>query len=207
MMNMKTISALFLCLLFFSVTNAQDETEDRDADPMKGKFRRDNIFLGGSLGAGFTSGSFSVGANPEIGYTVASWMDAGLGFNINYSTISADYNDGYSQRAFSYGGGPFVRLYPISFLFVQGQLEENWTNYHLKNVSTGQTGTLHTKATSLLGGIGYTQRTIGSGSYYLLVAMDFLRNDFSPYLDNTYGQKRIIPIIRAGFNFYLKPRR
>jgi hypothetical protein len=202
----RKLFSLSLLTLFFITSHAQNENEE-NVDPMKGKFRRDNIFLGGSIGAGFTSGSFSIGANPEIGYTIAQWLDAGLVFNINYNSIRADYNYGYRQRSINYGGGPFFRIYPVRFLFLQGQLEQNWIAYNIKNESTGVTGKTTTKATSFLGGIGYTQRMVGQSSYYMVVMMDLMRDANSPYLDNTYGNKRVIPIIRAGFNFYLKPSR
>lgn len=186
----------FICINCFG----QDE-DNQPQDPMKGKFRKDNIFLGGSVGASFITGSFSVGANPEIGYTIAQWLDAGFVFNINYNSIRAEYNYGIRQRAVNYGGGAFFRLYPVNFLFVQGQLEENWIHYNLRDGNNGQTANLTNKATSFLAGIGYTQRMVGEGSYYIVVMADLMRDGNSPYLDNTYGQKKIIPIVRAGFNF------
>lgn len=207
-MTRKLVSIVAACLLFITTTYAQDNTStDANTDPLKGKFRKDNIFFGGSLAAGFSSGSFSVGANPEIGYTLAQWLDAGLVFNINYNSIKAEYNYGIRQRAINYGGGPFVRLYPLNFLFVQGQLEENWIHYNLKDMNTGTTGSITTKATSFLAGVGYTQRMVGASSYYIVLMADFMRDQYSPYLDNSYGQKRMRPILRVGYNFYLKPSR
>ncbi len=202
------VPGLFLFAQRIPPTYQGGGTEDsaREIEAEKG-FKKENIFLGGSIGAGFTSGSFNVGANPEIGYTVAQWLDAGLGFNINYYSIRADYNNGIRQRSINYGGGPFVRLYPVHFLFLQAQMEQNWIKHNLMNQFTGEKGTINAQATSLLGGIGYTQRMIGQSSYYILVMMDFMRDPNSPYLDNTYGAKRIIPIVRAGFNFYLHPKR
>jgi hypothetical protein len=203
---MKKIAGIVLSAFIFFSSYAQDNPSE-PADPMKGKFRRDNIFIGGSLGAGFTSGSFSVGANPEIGYTIAEWLDAGLVFNINYNSIKADFNNGIRQRAINYGGGTFFRLYPLRFLFLQGQLEQNWIRYNLRDQYSGQTGSITTNATSFLAGVGYTQRMVGASSYYIVIMADFMRDPYSPYLDNTYGNKRMIPIVRAGYNFYLKPSR
>lgn len=162
------------------------------------------LFLGGSLSAGFSSGTFAIGANPEIGYSLAEWLDVGLGLNIYYSTLDADYNYGIRQRSFNYGGGPFLRAYPVRFLFIQAQFEENWVHYNLKDEATGQTTEFTTSASSFIGGIGYTQRLIGQGSYYIMVGMDFLRDANSPYLEN---DKSVIPIVRAGFNFYLKHKK
>jgi hypothetical protein len=48
---------------------AQDEEEEKSH-----KFRRDNIFIGGAIGLGASSGGFSLGANPEVGYSVARWL-------------------------------------------------------------------------------------------------------------------------------------
>ena len=56
-----------------------DYNDDNNNGENKG-FKKENVFLGGALSLGFGSGSFAVGANPEIGYSVAQWLDAGVGF-------------------------------------------------------------------------------------------------------------------------------
>lgn len=173
-----------------------------DNDNTTTGFKKENLFLGGSLGLGFASGQFAVGANPEIGYSLTPWLDAGIVANVNYNSISAEYNGGIGQHTFNYGAGVFGRIYPVRFLFVQVQPEQNWVSYSFQSGSGIPSYT--TNAFSLIGGIGYTQRIVGQSSYFLMLGMDFLRNPGSPYLDYTNAP---VPIIRAGFDFYLHPGR
>lgn len=206
---MKKAIVLLLVLCVCHSLFAQQRGDDRSGDygELKGGFKQENIFIGGgaSLGGGF--GQFSVGLSPEVGYSIAQWLDAGIGLNIIYSSIAANtfYNPtNVKQRQWNYGGGPFVRAYPVNFLFVQGQFEENWTKVTIKdgNVTYRQT----VNAPSLITGIGYTQRQVGQGSYYIMVGLDLLKKPYSPYVsENNAGQLVANPIVRVGFNFYLKP--
>ncbi len=200
------LAGLLLCLSSFS----QQENSDRKSNEygeLKGGFKQENIFVGGSLIANFGYGQLTIGGSPEIGYTFAPWLDAGLGLNIIYTSIASNtyYNPSDTKlRQLNYGGGPFVRLYPARFLFVQGQFEQNWTKVKVKDdlVSYKQT----VNASSLIAGIGYTQREIGRGGYYFMVGLDLLKNVYSPYVTmNNVGQLVAKPIFRTGFNFYLKP--
>ncbi|MBV9961895.1 MAG: hypothetical protein JO072_06570, partial [Parafilimonas sp.] len=77
-----------LCLslmFFFSITALRAQNDYGNNGETKG-FKKENVFLGGSISLGFGSGSFAIGANPEIGYSLAQWIDAGLAFNLNYSS-------------------------------------------------------------------------------------------------------------------------
>ena len=168
------------------------------------KFRQDNIFIGGSIGLGLGGGGFSVGANPEIGYTVADWLDAGISTNINYFSFRAESNGGIRQRSLNYGGGVFVRVFPIKNFFIQLLPEYNVVNTNLKDIFSGQEQKISQSAPSFLAGIGYGSRIIGSGSFFTVLMMDLGNNTNSPYID-FYGSK--LPILRTGFNFYLKPKR
>src|SRR6476661_3486507 len=94
---------IVLATLLLSVSLFAQEEEEPSH-----KFRRDNIFIGGAIGLGLSSGGFSAGANPEIGYTIAQWLDAGFSTNFNYYSYSAEYNGGVRQRSFNYGAGMFV---------------------------------------------------------------------------------------------------
>ena len=59
---------------------------------------------------------------------------------------------------------------------------------------------------AFIAGVGYTQRVVGRGSYYLMIGLDLLKNAYSPYVsENEVGQLVAQPIIRGGFNFYLRP--
>ena len=202
---MKKFLLSLLSFLFITAAFSQYTPDDNSDDQPKG-FRKENIFIGGGLNLGFISNIFQIGVSPEIGYSVAEWLDAGVGFNLNYSSERADpyYNGNVRYRNFNYGGGPFVRIYPIHFLFVQGQFEANWIKVNAKDYNTGYINEGTFGSTSLIGGIGYTQRIIGQSSYYFMVGMDLLNDINSPYRDYN---GTAIPIVRGGFNIYLRPSR
>jgi len=155
------------------------------------------------LGPHLTQG-LGAGANPEIGYTIAQWLDAGFSTNFNYYSYSAEYNGGVRQRSFNYGAGVFVRAFPIRNVFLQVLPEYNRINTNLKDAYSGQAVTYRYEAPSLLLGIGYASRDIGRSSFYTVLMFDAGNNENSPYI-GYLGSKQ--PILRTGFNFYLRPRR
>lgn len=200
-----------LGLLITFVIQAQRPAtyESGDKSGPKG-FDVNRVFVGGSINVGFSSYSFQAGAVPEIGYSITDWLDAGLGININYSSERADpyYNGNVRYRTFNYGGGPFFRVYPIRFLFIQGQFEHNWITQKARLMDGEGYDYPNFKSTSnsLIAGVGYTQRIVGQSSFYTMIGIDLLNDINSPYNTGSVlysGTK--IPIIRAGFNFYLKP--
>ena len=192
-----------LSLGFYSFSQETANTYQPEEESSK-SFKKENIFLGGSLALGYASYTFNVGATPEIGYTIAPWLDAGLAFNLNYQTVSANfYNGNTGVKTFNYGGGPFVRLYPINFLFLQGQFEHNWLSEKI-NYGGGSNQTFKFQSNSFLAGIGYSQRIIGQSSFYTALMIDLMTDRNSPYRDYNNAA---IPILRAGFNFYLRPSR
>jgi hypothetical protein len=195
---MKKLILALLILITVKELNAQDV--DNDNGENKG-FKKENVFLGGSISLGFGSGSFGIGANPEVGYSLSNWLDGGLVFNINYLSQN-DYYYNVKYSSFNYGGGVFVRAYPVSFLFVQLQPEQNWITYSNKYNSLVNKSTV--SAASLIGGIGYGQRIVGQGSYFFMLGLDLLSNQNSPYVD---GYGHAVPIIRGGFDVYLHPSR
>jgi hypothetical protein len=168
-------------------------------------FRKENLFIGGSLNLGITEFSFNAGASPEIGFSLNKWLDAGAVVNFNYNSIRADptYDQNIRYHNFTYGGGVFARAYPLPFLFLTAQPEVNWLSLNAKNMTTGFSSTQNTHATSLLVGIGYGQRVIGQGSFFMSLMFDVLGNVNSPYNDIN-GHP--VPLIRAGFDIYLHGR-
>jgi hypothetical protein len=192
-------------LISVIVTNAQDEDKG---------FRKENLFTGGSITLSFFNGQTLLGANPVFGYKLADWADAGLAFNFLYSGARDywEFNDKIRQTV--YGPGVFTRLYPVSFLFVQGQFEHNFST--LKYIPAPGGSYLADKRTvganSLLLGAGLAQgRQPGSNTfYYISVLFDVIKDINSPYVNVTYNpdnpsQQRIdmSPIIRAGMNIGL----
>ena len=197
---MKLLIILGMITISFS-SLAQNEEESGS------KFRRDNVFFGGSIGLGLGNGGFSAGANPEIGYSFAKWLDAGISTNFNYFAYRAQFNGGIRQRSFNYGGGVFARFYPFGGFFLQVLPEFNRINTNFKDMRAGSIGSeyrMKREAPSLLLGVGYGRRMIGNTNFFTILMIDAGTNTNSPYID-TYGAK--LPILRTGFNFYLRPRR
>jgi hypothetical protein len=191
-----------LSMLALSVaSSAQDDTERSH------KFRRDNVFIGGSIGLSLGNGGFSAGVNPEIGYSVSKWLDAGISTNLNYFSYSAEYNGGIRQRSFNYGAGLFARLFPFKGFFVQVLPEYNRINTNFKDLRAGSIGSTYQmkrEAPSLLLGAGYGSRVIGNTSFFTVIMFDVGNNTNSPYI-GYLGSK--LPVLRTGFNFYLRPKR
>lgn len=192
------IACLFL-LMSFAVS-----AQDNDQDSQKGKFRQDNIFFGSGLNLGIANRSFNLGLNPEIGYSITKWLDAGVALNVNYFSQNASEYSSIRLRNFNYGGGTFLRIWPMNFLHLQVQPEFNWINSSQKDVLTGQTGNYHYSAGSLLVGVGYGTRVLGGHYSYVTLMLDVLQNRNSPYRDQ-YNDP--LPVFRAGFGVYLKAKR
>jgi len=200
------------CLIAALGVGAQERTPQRvytysDA-AAGGGLQKENLFLGGSLALGLGSYQFNVGVSPEIGYSLNSWLDAGVVVNFNYNSIRADpyYDDNIRYRTFNYGGGVFGRAYPLPFLFIAAQPEYNWISQNQKDMNPGAGGasaTFNTSAPSLLLGAGYGQRVIGEGSFYISLMFDVLGDKNSPYND---FNGHPLPVIKAGFNIYLHKR-
>lgn len=193
----------FLIIFFLLTANIFAQC-DNNYDEDRAQLPPNRFYLGTGLGLGFSSGSFNVGLNPELGYSVTQWLDAGIAFNLNYYSLSGDYNYGIQHTSFNYGGGPLIRLFPVKFLFVQGQYEHNWINYTDKYQSDGTTYKSTSSSASILAGIGYAQRIVGQANFYTVLLFDLGNDKNSPYTDS-YGSA--YPFLRAGFNFYLKPSR
>ncbi|MDX1954288.1 MAG: hypothetical protein SFU20_02075 [Chitinophagaceae bacterium] len=192
-MNKKLLPLLLLLPI---LSQAQNEDE-----PTKGKFRQENIFIGTALNLGFSTGVFQIGANPEIGYSVTNWLDAGISTNINYTSFR--YSS-YSDRVLNYGGGTFVRIWPVRFLFLTAVPEYNWIKITRKYPNGTPSISEKFNASSVLLGAGYGNRIIGQTYSYFAIMFDASRNINSPYRDEL---NRALPVLRAGFAIYLKPKR
>jgi len=197
MKNLRTFVAFILLAVSVSSFAQQNDVDER-----KGKFKKENIFLGSSLNLGLANRSFNLGLNPEIGYSITKWLDAGVALNINYFSQNASEFSSIRLRNFNYGGGTFLRIWPVSFLHIQVQPEFNWISSSQKDVLTNQTGNYNYNAGSLLVGVGYGTRVLGSHYSYVTLMIDVLQNRNSPYRDQ-YNDP--LPVFRAGFGIYLKP--
>jgi hypothetical protein len=190
-----------LSSLLFTMTStlllAQEE-EEKEKTPFK-----ENLFTGGSVSLAFYNNTFLIGGSPVLGYSLANWADAGLVVNYNYTSYRDVnvFNDKLRQTV--YGGGAFVKLYPVRFLFAQAQVEHNFISQKYIPPGGGVTTTTKRDGNSFLVGGGYTTGRYGKGGnpfYYLAVLFDVSGDTNSPYTD-AYG--RSIPIIRAGLQIPL----
>ena len=194
----KYISLLFL-LVFLQQLHAQDE----EVEKKKG-FKKENLFTGGSVSLSFFNNTFLIGVNPVLGYSLTKWADAGIVINFNYTSYR-DYQVFDDRlRQIIYGGGVFARLYPVRFIFLQGQAEHNFIKLkYLPPNGYGSSSVIKTSGNSLLVGGGYTTGRFpksGNSFFYVAILFDVSGNDSSPYTD-AYG--RIIPVIRAGIQIPL----
>jgi len=164
-------------------------------------FKKENLFIGGGINLGFGSYSFNIGATPEIGYSLTKWLDAGAVLNINYLSQTDSYGTKYKN--FNYGTGLFARAWVLPFLYIQAQPEINWVKRNFDNYGNIIPRTT-LQSNSLLVGIGYGTRLIGSHYSYLTLMVDLMNDPNSPYRD-AYGDA--YPIFRAGFGLYLHPSR
>lgn len=194
---MKSGLALAILLSVFSYSSllAQEEEEK------KGEFKKENIFIGTALNLGFGSSVFQLGANPEIGYSITKWLDAGISTNINYTSFR---NFGFSDRVFNYGAGTFVRIWPVKFVFLSALPEYNFITITRKYSNGTPSIKEKFEAGSFLLGGGYGSRIVGQSYSYFAIMFDALDNINSPYRD---GENRALPIFRAGFAVYLNGKK
>ncbi len=188
----KLILSLMLSTVVIGGLNAQEEEEEE-----KGGWKKDHLFIGTSLNLGFSNG-FIIGLNPEIGYSINKFIDAGISTNFNYVTQRYQNVDA-SLRYMAIGGGPFVRIWPARMIFLGGQYEFNSIRLSEKVGGTVTYKENHT-ASSLLVGAGYGNRMIGESQFYTSIMIDALNDEYSPYRDQL---GRVLPVFRTGFIFYL----
>ena len=200
---MKKITVLVMVgLLINGFLFAQKEKDEEK------KSFKEHLFTGGSVALAFYNNTFLIGASPVFGYNLTNWLDAGLVANYSYTSYR-DYNYVFNAklRQKNYGGGAFVRLYPVRFLFAQAQAEHNWLN--LKYIPPNNNSPIEkanaTGNSFLIGGGYCTGREPGSGQpfYYLSILFDIGDDVNSPYTD---GYGRAIPIIRGGLQIPLFQR-
>lgn len=201
---MKNYLLILVCILFCgqALFAQNDEGEKRG-------FKKENLFVGGSISAAFATDVFGIGANPEFGYSVAKWMDLGIAGNYNYTSYRnyGGYASNDRLHQTIYGPGFFTRLFPVRFLFAQAQIEHNWIALkYLYGSGGNQKASI--SSNSFLVGAGYTtgRDPGGKSAYgYLAVLVDVLNEKNSPYVNYDYDfngnviGRHQVPVIRAGF--------
>lgn len=191
---------LFLLLPVCLAANAQD----KESNESSSGFQKEKLFTGGSVNLNFSSKVTMLGLAPQLGYSLTSWADAGINFNLNYISQRDNGEYGDKLRQVTYGPGAFVRLFPLNFIFGTAQYEYNIIRQKYIPASNGsyEPYIQRVHAPSLLVGGGYAGgRQRGSNSYYYISIMwDVAGDENSPYVD---GLGRSTPVIRAGYNIGL----
>jgi hypothetical protein len=212
---MKNIIALLLISFLAINSYGQDEEmkpvtgQDREEESPKGGFKKENLFLGGGLQLSFSSYDFVVGGSPVIGYSINKWVDVGVGLNVTYISerrvqIDAngyEYATGDKIHQTDIAPVVYTRIYPIKFLFVQAQVEQNFISQKYIYADGFPSDKAKVDATSLLLGVGYAngRERVGDFYYYLSLSIDVLKNRYSPYVQIAgNGTVNILPILRAG---------
>jgi len=209
---MKKVIAVLVFVSGFFIVKAQDE--NGFGDEKTGGFKKENLFTGG--GAIVSVGSYStiLGASPVFGYSITKWLDAGIVFNFTYASSRAVYYDPYANSYFVsddksrqtvLGPGIFARIYPLKFLFINIQTEQNFIT-DKTIIANGPTIKDKYSATSLLLGIGYAggRQGIGDMYYYISIMGDFSGNKNSPYVGISESGKAVVtPIFKAGLHIPL----
>lgn len=165
------------------------------------KINREQIFIGSGLNLGFFNG-FIIGLNPEVGYSFNKVVDAGVSINFNYIS----QNDPGSSSVFRqtiYGGGPFLRIWPMDRFFIGGQYEYNTIAFSEKN-NGSIVDRITRNSSSLLVGGGFGSRFIGQSQFFTSIMIDVMGDRNSPYIDRFNRQ---LPVFRTGFSFYLKQKK
>ena len=199
---MKKSLSIGIALLLTVSVFAQSEEESHSF------FKKENVFTGGTVNAQFGNQITALGLSPYIGYSFNKFVDFAISPGINYQSQRDYYNLGDKLRLTTYGPGAFVRLFPVKFLFIQGQYEFNFLR--TRYIPLGATGsaieTYKYDAHSFLlgGGIsGGKNFPFQKSYYYFSVLWDIANAPYSPYKDNL---NRSVPIFRAGYNIALFQR-
>lgn len=193
------VAALFMVSALTTFAQDEEPAKEKDEEEKHG-FKKENLFTGGNLNLSFFNGVTVLGATPQLGYSVAKWLDAGIVFGYTYISQRDEVDNKYRQSII--GPGVFTRIFPVDFLFVSAQYEHNFIKQKYIPYYGSGTTTDRYDVNSLLLGLGYTSgRSEGTNSYYYFsVSLDVLKNRYSPYVDS-YGN--LYPIINAGFNIGL----
>ena len=197
----KSLLLAVVCQVLSMVVFGQYQEEGKKKEEVQEEETRnfkENFFTGGNISLAFYNNTFLIGASPIFGYSPTNWIDLGIVINYNYSTFRdpySAYNDKLHQTVF--GGGGFIKLYPIRFLFAHAQWEQNYVRQkYIPEI--GNTTTTKFEASSFLIGGGYCTGRQGRGGapfFYLSVLFDITNDINSPYTD---GYGNTIPIIRGG---------
>lgn len=214
---------LLLCSLQYAFAQDNEEARPQKTNPSQDEaphFDKKNIFMGGSLSLGYSSGygsyydpssgsnsyvpgsTFNIGMLPEVGYKVSKVFDVGLAGNINYYSFTSSQYSSDKIHNLVYGVGAFVRIRPIDEFFIQLMPEVDKTKQ--TSINSNYTTKYIIKSTSFLAGVGYKYVSSSENSFvYAVLLLDLGKDQNSPYktVDQT-GRTVPVPIFRVAYSFF-----
>lgn len=167
-------------------------------------FKQENFFAGGNVSILFFNNATFLGINPYFGYNITKWLDAAVSMNVNYISQRNYFIDNDKIRQTIYAPGTLLRIYPVKFLYAEGQFEHHFI--HQKYIPPSNSGNFNQQfnyqVNTLLVGLGYaSEREYDDDEFYFFsVSIDALLLPGSPY---TNGNQHPYPIIKAGYNVKL----
>lgn len=149
---------------------------------------KDSIYYGGNVGLQFSTNGSLLDLSPNVGYKFNKVFSVGLqGIFTNLSIR----NNAYTYRYMLYGGGAFIRVKPLNFLFLQAEYDILSVPDNFSIVSSKRT-----IADVNLAGIGLRNQMGENSCYYFLLMYEFVPTPNSPYTNGPFG-----PLVyRGGFN-------
>lgn len=179
---MKRLLLCFLLLVTVQLVHAQYYKTDTTS--RKG-FDASRLIIGGSLGLAF--GDYTnINISPLVGYRISQLFAAGLAINAQYgSERFRDYygNTGQRNQYSIFGGGVWGRVYPLDFLFIHVQPENNHVSLKSTYYDTDPKTIIKDSysVSSLLMGGGYTQPVSDRAAFSIMALYDVLQDSRSPY--------------------------
>ncbi|TXH22911.1 MAG: hypothetical protein E6Q95_01315 [Chitinophagaceae bacterium] len=194
----------FICLSVVVITSSNvqaQSTHISSENTTKTNTNLERVFVGGNLSAGFSKYAGGFGISPIVGYNVNKFFDIGANLSYSHSYNKDYYYDGSKSVQNNFGVGAFARAFPVDFLFVQTQLEQNFFNEKYRPNKNASYVKYNSSAPSLLVGGGLVSGRINRSSFfYFSVMVDVLRNKNSPYISK---DGRMQPVFGAGVNIGL----
>jgi hypothetical protein len=192
----KVTAVLFLLSLVATKGFGQDTRPAKVKQKSGNKifsFQKDSLYYGGNIGLQFSTGGSLIDLSPNVGYKLIKYVSVGV--QGIFTNISYKYGGpgGLTERYTFYGGGVFVRVKPINWLFLQAEYDVLSVP---DNFSFG-VAKKRTIADVNLAGLGLRNQLGENSSYYLLLMYEFVPTPNSPY---SYGPFNSPLVYRAGFN-------
>lgn len=198
-MKQRTLLSIFsLCLLMnaFAQKHSPDQNKNK-----KSRFYVGPIG-GGSINLSFGDHYHHFGCTPYLGSSLSKSVDLAGSFGVNFIKNISNNGINIDNSQTSFGPGAFVRVFPISFLYLQGQYEFNFIEKSYTVGGVSQTDHLDANSFLLGAGINTGRNKMKSSYFYFSVLWDVADDPHSPYKDQN---GHAVPVIRTGFNLSLIP--